>query len=374
MQLVILGATGDLATGKVFPALYALFQSATHSLFTSIIGFSRRQWSATEFRAFITEKTGITDTAFLDTLTFHEGTFDDVHSFHALAEKCTMPTAFFAAISHTEYTRVLALLAETLHPERSHIDIVLEKPIGTDEQSARAVWKAATDVVPASQVWLVDHYLAKRAVRGLPAASPEGVTKITLALLESSTAEGRATFYDATGALRDVGQNHLLNVLAEYCTSGTATTRVLFLESLSYIRTTYRGQYEGYRQHVDSPESTTETYFNIELKSSLPEWQQCVFVLTAGKGFAQSIVTITTLPSAEILELQPNISFDMSHVRGFDGYAEVFNMLGQGNRTPFVSIAEVLVAWKIIDAVRADWRTGAVPLVTYPLGTYNRTL
>jgi glucose-6-phosphate 1-dehydrogenase len=149
-----------------------------------------------------------------------------------------------------------------------------------------------------------------------------------------------------------------------------------FIASLTPIKS-MRGQYEGYKEHVHNPSSTTETYFKVTARSNVPEWKNVKFILEAGKGFAKDAarVAVEVQQGSAIKEygIQPDTSLVLG-ADGYDGYAELFRRMLAGDMSLFISIDEVRAAWKLIDAVRNDWLNNAVPLVTYPQGAYNQTL
>lgn len=297
--------------------------------------------------------------------------------------------------------------------DKPNVKLLLEKPFGIDEHSAESLFHEVSQSINDSRSYLVDHYLSKRIAReivpfrraskGLASIwNHENIDRIEVAASETLDIEGRAAFYEQTGALRDVLQGHLLQLLALTIApldseAPLSTLRARALDALRPAHPDYavRGQYEGYREEAGSPDSRVETYAEITVYSEDPSWQGVPFILRTGKALdrketavrvyfrdttriADGCLYFDIQPDEKIVacfdgkgqladEIQTEI--DAFTVREpWDGYENVFLDGLHSDRTFFVSPGEVLASWRVVGEVLAAWQLGAAPLVTYPKG------
>ncbi|HVU80251.1 MAG TPA: hypothetical protein VHD37_02705, partial [Candidatus Paceibacterota bacterium] len=275
---VLFGATGDLAQRKIMPALCAL--SAVHDL--DVVAFSRRPWSDEEYRNFIAPSLKRCDPAtsrtFLERVRYAQGTFDDARAFAALKEKVSGEAVFHLAVQPEFYLPIIEHLGKAGLQRK----LLIEKPFGQGSESAQALEKAIEKYFPPDHIYRVDHYLGKEGLDAVLDArrhdadfenslGKDRVAKVICRIEESLTVAGRGEFYDGVGALRDVGQNHLLQMLAAVIMElpahedGLPQARARALASLEpRAADAVRGQYRGYREEDGvAAGSQTETYFKI---------------------------------------------------------------------------------------------------------------
>ncbi|HWB33919.1 MAG TPA: hypothetical protein VG753_01165 [Candidatus Paceibacterota bacterium] len=377
LTYVVFGATGDLAQRKIMPALCAL--SATHDL--TVIAFSRRPWSDEEYRAFIAPSLKRFDAAarekFVEQVRYAQGTFDDQASFANLKEKISGDVIFHLAVQPQFHLPII----DGLGTAGLRGKLLIEKPFGEGSESAQMLEQKIEQYFSPDSIYRVDHYLGKEGLDAVLAARRSDdafenllgaahVAKVACRIEESLGIEGRGEFYDPVGALRDVGQNHLLEMLATLIAELPARdgdlpqARAQALASLS-PRATHaaRGQYAGYRAEEGvAPDSQTETYFRVSAASALPRWQDVELVLEAGKALKQKkseIEIIYTDGTARV--------FDMEAPRTRDAYEVLIGAAMNADRARFASAPEVVAAWRFAEAA-ADLLRQA-PLRVYERGS-----
>lgn len=303
-----MGATGDLATHKIIPSLWRLFLQDRLPEGFAVIGFARNALSLEEFqgrvRQILKERGGDGDVErFLSLFSYESGMFDGAGAFDALASRIRekemswglcADKLFYLAVPPSHYEAIFKNLAQVklnlpCGGEGRWSRILVEKPFGRDLESSRMLQELLSKYFKEEQIYRIDHYLAKEIVEGIiyfrfsnnlfeRSWSNAMIERIEIRLQETIGIEERGSFYDAVGALRDVGQNHILEMLAaitmEYpldmAPLSIRRNRASILQSLKgwtadEIREdTYRAQYKGYREieGVD-PESNIETYFAL---------------------------------------------------------------------------------------------------------------
>jgi glucose-6-phosphate 1-dehydrogenase len=403
--IVIFGATGDLAIKKLFPALFNLFKTS-RLLDTKVIAFSRRDWDDSGFRMFISDKIYENDQSkkeeFLNIISYQKGTFDDTTAYVQLSQKLkgSQRAFLFLAIQPEYYETVIKNFCnvDLNSPNNS---LLIEKPFGTDEESAQKLDLFIKDYFSEDQVFLIDHYLHKKSILNLLAVknvknfknkifNDETIEKIELSLLEKICVRDRGEFYDTTGALRDVGQNHLLEILAMLAipqsSKSLSDERLKILENIKLADKSevIRGQYLGYRD-VEGvrKDSITETYFKLECQINLPSWKNTKFVLQAGKntGIDKKEVTIT-FRNGDILNFDLNgenrvwlngsdLKVDVDYPFT-DAYEKVFFDAMKNERPFFVGSSEILASWRFIDPIIKDWQNNKEELKFYSASTYPK--
>jgi len=333
--VVVFGATGDLMTKKIVPALYHLYKDKKLPEHFKIIGFSRRNLNDEEFRAHVRNildahvlEERNTLAGFINLFHFEKGHFDDDSAYKKLADKllltdqewkfCTNKI-FYLAVSPDFYESIASRLSSSgltipCSPEEGFTRVVVEKPFGKDAKTAKNLEKMLSKLFREEQIYRIDHYLAKEMLQNILAFrfsngvfekswSGESIESVEIKLLEEKGAEGRGTFYEGVGAFRDVGQNHLLQMAAliamEHPMSFSpetirnsraqilATLREPTLEEVK--NTTYRSQYRSYRAIPGVKEdSMVETYFKSVLYFDAPKWEGVPFILEAGKRIGEN--------------------------------------------------------------------------------------
>jgi len=279
---------------------------------------------------------------------------------------------FHLAIPPEGVTEVLELIARNFG--NSGVKILLEKPFGNDLATALDLVNHADKYFSEEQIYRVDHYLAKRSAQNVTRKDwpRDNIKKIEILASEQIGIEGRVNFYEKTGALRDVVQSHLLELLALALAPEeqgmTPEVRVQVLQSLEVIcditkrECVKRGQYEGYREEVGNPESLTETLVEVNIVSNDPRWRGVEIKLATGKALSEKFARIKII-YREGAEKILNID------RELDAYEKVILAALKGERSLFMSKDEVLESWRILDAIQATWKNRTDDLIIYKKGS-----
>jgi glucose-6-phosphate 1-dehydrogenase len=328
--LVLFGATGDLAHKKIYPALYHL--TAEDRLKIPVTGVAAAGWSDDQLRRYATEaiKAGVEnpDPAVIGKLTANlclvDGDYRDHATFQRLAEvlkqdRSERPLHYLAIPPSLFETVAQALAAVGLDKGAR---VVVEKPFGRDLASAQELNRVLHQVFPERAIFRIDHYLGKEPIENLmvfrfansllePVWNRRYIASVQVTMAESFGVEGRGSFYDKVGAIRDVIQNHLLNVVGFLAmdppsSSGAEALRDEKVRVLKAVhpanpRSLVRGQYVGYLDEPGvAPGSTTETFAALRLDIESWRWAGVPFHVRAGKGLAttslEAVVEFHTPP------------------------------------------------------------------------------
>ncbi|RAV34014.1 glucose-6-phosphate dehydrogenase [Corynebacterium heidelbergense] len=346
--LVIFGVTGDLARKKLLPAIYDLANRGLLPPSFSLIGYGRRPWSKAEFEqqvlSAVREKArtpwrqGVWD-RLAEGIHFVTGDFTNDDAFDRLAELTrtldrergtagnwayylSVPPEHFPSVCHQLERSGLADSPRSGGWRR----VVIEKPFGHDERSARELNAIVNKVFPESSVFRIDHYLGKETVQNIlalrfanqlfdPLFNSHYVDHVQITMAEDIGLGGRAGYYDGIGAARDVIQNHLLQLLAliameepvAFNPAELQAEKVKVLRATRpvgpFLKTTARGQYtsgwqgsqrvKGLRQEEGfDPESTTETFAAATFEISSRRWAGVPFYLRTGKRLGRRVTEI----------------------------------------------------------------------------------
>jgi len=455
---IIFGATGDLTKRKLLPALYNIFSRGALRDNGVILGVARRTISEDEFRnqaRSSLEACGVSDDFYslwceksLYYQSIHDGS---AHDFKALAQRISslehkheLPgnRVFNLALPPAALPSTLASLGHHgLNESPGWTRLVLEKPFGHDLKSAKNLNHLVHQYFDETQIYRIDHYLGKETVQNLLIFrfanaffehlwNREHIESVELTVAETVGIEGR-TYYEQIGALRDMVQNHLTQILtlvameapATFQASDIRNEKVKVLRQVTPIQSqdVIFGQYskgeingnrvEGYQSELGgSSDSTTETFVSIKLEIANWRWKGVPFYLRTGKRLPRKVTQIIVNfhcapmslfeplnsscpiePNAIIITLQPNEGFDLkfqvkkigqpitlSTQRLHFRYAETFGDLPDayetllqsvitGDQTLFVRYDEVESAWQIYDQLIKRKH----PIYPYPAGTWG---
>lgn len=431
--ITILGGTGNLAETKLLPALFDLYRGGRLPQATAIVGVSRKDWQHSDYARYVIEAVELARprsdkkeiTQFASLVHYQRGNFDDVQMYEGLSSllttidtqwgQCTNKL-FYLAVPPQYYSTIFTQLSRSgvmslCDSESAWTRLLVEKPFGRDLATAQALEEQLRTQFNEDQIYRIDHYLAKDAIENILALRFANrvladswhkgeVERIEIRMLETKDVATRGSFYDGIGALRDVGQNHVLQILALLTmtaadvrdTAALRAARARIIAALLPPTTMVRGQYVGYQDTFGvATDSDTETYFRLETTLALPEWEGVPIMLEAGKALDrslleavvtfktkeechcaaepevhvhQNVLTITMAPEQKITlrlfvkkpgfayELEPR-DLTLVHTPALDDYSpEAYERVLYdclvGDQSRFVSSDEVTAAWRFI--------------------------
>lgn len=450
-NLVLFGITGDLANKKIIPALFNLYKADLLPQLFTVIGFARRDLSETDVNNLVKESLSkylVEDEdqkrldEFLNLFKYHQGNFTKQGDFEKLGkelglidkkwETCSNKL-FYLSVPPNFYETILKNLAETglteeCSDETGWTRVIVEKPFGKDFDTAQELETLLENLFKEEQIYRIDHFIAKEMLQNIVAFrfannflesswNRDFIDSIEIYFSENFGVENRINFYDGIGALRDVGQNHLLQILAlttmedpgEFSNKNIRQERALVLEqlippTLNQIKdTTTRAQYEGYKEiETTKPDSKTETYFKITAFLNSKKWEGVPITLESGKYLSENDLKIyvnfkekngfrnrvifdlagddmgiyidfwAKRPGLEMEIEKRTLSFSLLEDCEACNIAEPYEKLildcMSGDQTLFVSSREVKALWKFIDPIICAWDKDEVPLLKYKKG------
>ncbi len=311
--IVVFGVTGDLSYKEIFPALHGLFRDEGVSV--PVVGVARSDWTIEQLRArareSVIERGGKDDAAcgeLIRQLRYVQGDYGSDETYRKVREALGGATAplFYMAIPPSVFPVVLHALAASNCGKGAQV--VVEKPFGRDLESARKLNRTLHDYFPEASIFRIDHYLGKEPVQNIaytrfanslldPIWDRHHVRCIQITMAEEFGVKERGEFYEETGAIRDVIQNHLLELLAMVTMDppGGGDPDALRSEKSRLLKAVrplepknvVRGQYEGYRSAPGvAPDSTVETYAAVRLAIDNWRWAGVPIYIRTGKAMA----------------------------------------------------------------------------------------
>jgi glucose-6-phosphate 1-dehydrogenase len=414
--LVFFGATGDLAYKKIFPSLQAMLKRG--HLNVPIVGVAKQGWNLEQLKArardSLEKHGGGVDPAAFAALTarlrYVDGDYGDPATFAALRKELgdAKRPAHYLAIPPSLFGLVVEQLAKAGCTQGARV--IVEKPFGRDLESARKLNDILLGTFDEDHIFRIDHYLGKRPVHNMlffrftnavldSFWSREHIESVQITMAENFGVQGRGAFYDQTGTIRDVIQNHLFQVLANLAMEPPVRTdsesirdeKVKVLKAIAPVeaKNVVRGQFRGYRKEPGvAPDSQTETFAALRLDVGSWRWQGVPFYIRAGKSLPLTSTELlvrlrkppvlfpTCQPESNYLRFR--ISPDVTVALGLtamdadekmigqqselvasrhpganeaDAYERVLTDAMAGDRTLFAREDYVEEAWRIVDPV-----------------------
>lgn len=437
----IFGVTGDLAQKKIFPALSDLYKKGLLPEKFQILGIARRDMDNDSFRNYVKEF--VSDEGILDHIEYIQGQFDDDNTYKKVKERmeeidinwgqCSNKL-FYLAVPPSLYELILNNISSTglskpCDDMNGWTRILIEKPFGKDVETARKLDHLLGKLFKEEQIYRIDHYLAKQTLQNILAFrfsntifealwDRKHIQSVDINLLEEKTVDRRGSFYDSNGALRDVGQNHLLQMLSliamerpksMHCHEVRRQREQVFKSLKKQKSAVVRGQYVGYLDTYGvSKDSKTETFFRTKTYIQNRRWRGVPFILTSGKGLKESkveiVINFKDLTKGFFMEqqhemqecnritinIQPDekisvlfwvkvpgfqdkieareLSFSFHDDRGehINAYEKVLYDCISGDQTSFISTKEIEYSWKYIMSVMKCMQK--IDLVNYKIG------
>ena len=452
--LILFGATGDLSQRMLLPSLCALDAEGLLGEGLEIVGTARSQMSDGEFRNFARaaiekylpahRRGGMAD--FLNRLHYSQLDVTTPEGYQELAAKVGQDrqVAIFLSTAPSLFKPTIEGLAANGLAE-NNARICLEKPLGTDLESSCAINDAVASAFPEGRIFRIDHYLGKETVQNLlalrfanilfePLWNAQHIEHVQITVGETVGLESRVDFYDGAGALRDMVQNHMLQLLAlvameppgSFDANSVRDEKVKVLRALRQLTDaeSVTGQYRkgaingepvpGYDEELGK-DSTTETFVALKAHIDNWRWQGVPFYLRTGKRLPERVTEIIVhfrpvphsifpgarlKPNKLVIGIQPEenitlslmakvpgiehegmtlreVPLDISMPDAFTGkhkriaYERLLLDLVNGDQTLFVRRDEVEAQWKWIDAIRAGWETEGKEPKTYSAGSWG---
>jgi len=448
--IVIFGITGDLSQRYLLPALYHLIKDGLLPEQTQIVGISRRDITADQLfkqvEVCVNEVDKVCDPVALAAMQASTSMFrmdlNDATGYQALLARLNaieeaaglcLNRLYYLSIPPQAYPPVIHLLGEnglngSCQHGRAASRLLVEKPFGFDLKSAEELISETNHYFDEAQIFRIDHYMAKETVQNILTFrfknpifeslwSCEHIASIEISAKEKIGIEGRAVFYEPLGALRDFIQSHLLQILgivamdqpvtldsqAVHACKQALLAQVEPVPADQVQQRAVRGQYNGYRDEVNNPDSTTETYAAVTVYIDNQRWHGVPIKLVTGKALNERRTEVivnfhgaTDISSNSLrFRIQPNegieldlqtklpgysgevqsTAMDFSYQNNFgdqaqpNAYERVLVDAVRGDHTLFATSEEVLASWRIVQPVLDAWNRQSDDLLIYQPGS-----
>ena len=336
--MVIFGATGDLAQNKLMPSLFSLFKENLLPKDFFIVGFSRRDFAIEDFhKYFASEKEDEKWADFSKHLLYQSGSFEDKTGYENLSKKlkeidskmrACITRFYYLATPPDHYETILDNLVKTKlskgcgypsdeYGKNNWTRIIIEKPFGKDLETAIHLDKKLAEIFDEKQIFRVDHYLGKETVQNMlafrfangifePVWNNKFIDHVQITFAEESGIGKRGKFFDGVGILRDVTQNHMMQLISAVAMDQPksftkedlrdARAKVIDTLRLSEGKSVIKGQYEDYRKEENvSSNSQTETFVGLKLFVETERFKGVPFYIRAGKKMPKEVVEISVV-------------------------------------------------------------------------------
>lgn len=450
--LVIFGATGDLAQHKLIPALFSLFVNKSLPEDFFIVGFSRRDFKNGEFAGYFEKESKHKRwQEFSKHLYYQAGSFEGKDGYLELNTRleeidkkmgACVARFFYLATPPDHYETILNNLVITKlsegcgHESKGFTRIIIEKPFGKDLETARNLDRKLATIFEEKQIFRVDHYLGKETVQNMlafrfangifePVWNKSVIDHVQITFAEKEGVNKRGKFFDGVGILRDVFQNHLMQLLAavameqpkSFTKEDLRDARAKVIESIKYAseeKPIVKGQYKEYRSEKDVlPQSKTETFIATKLFIDTPRFQGVPFYIRAGKKMKKDLVEISVvfIQTCHILfkeygcpeignvitfRIQPNEGISLRFIaktpgaklglesvdmkfnykegfgtKGLEAYEKVLLDIFAGDQMLFNRSDELESSWRLITKILDKWKEEKEEIQMYDEGKWG---
>ncbi len=432
VDIVVFGASGDLAERKIMPALGRIASRWNLRL----VGAGRSQMRGEEFQDRVLSASG--SRALAGSATWARLDYGAPESYRGLQDAIApggRPVVYYLATPPAVFPEILDALNQSGLVRRGDLNrVVVEKPFGHDVASAKELNRQLAELFDESQIYRIDHYLGKDTVQNLLAfrfSNPlfesvwnrNAIASIQITAAETEDIRQRAGYYDQVGAVRDVIQNHLLQILALVAMDAPSTMDPIDVRAAKYSllravepfapAASVAGQYDGYLTTKGvSPDSRHETYAAVKVSIENWRWQEVPVFVRAGKALARDVTEVAvrltdaphlelagrwldSIPTMILFRLQPDpgillrigakvpgpqfemIPADLRLDYGAlakgplpDAYENVLGEILRGEQSDFPGPGEIERSWEIVDPLLAEWESHGRPQ-TYPRSSWG---
>ncbi|HSW47991.1 MAG TPA: glucose-6-phosphate dehydrogenase [Candidatus Saccharimonadales bacterium] len=466
---VIFGATGDLAQHKLIPALFKLYKQGELGKDFFIVGFARREFSDQQYAHMLGDELETHKdpkwAKFAKNIHYQKGIFEDPAGYEELIEKLNVfdkkigaciTRFFYLATPPDNYLSILenlktSKLSDGCGPAFNKLSgslqesvgkwvrIAIEKPFGRDLETAKELDRKLSDIFAEEQIYRVDHYLGKETVQNMiafrfannifePVWNNKHIDHVQITFAQDEGIEKRGKFFDGVGILRDIAQNHLLQLLAtvameqpkSFSKEGVRDARAAAIKSIRQItpsniaKFVVRGQYKGYKDEKDVKEgSTTETFTALKLFVDTPRFEGVPFYIRAGKKMPKEVIKISIvfiqtchllfkeygcpeIGNVLTIRIQPDEGIKMRVIAkspgskvvlspvdmsfsyhqsfgnyGIDAYEKLLLDIFHGDQMLFNRSDELESTWKLISNILKGWEKEKLKIPVYKPGTWG---